>query len=62
MLVKVFKFRFLCYLPISKEKAKFLAFSKKRCNKMKQSHISDFFHNDNNDLLYDCEGFSGNVV
>ena len=38
------------------------AFSKKRCNKMKQSHISDFFHNYNNDSLCDGEGFSGNFV
>ena len=38
------------------------AFSKKRCNKMKQSHISDFFHNYNNDSLFDGEDFSGNFV
>ena len=36
------------------------AFSKERCNKMKQSHISDFFHNDNNDSICGGEGFSGN--
>ena len=38
------------------------AFSKKRCDKMKQSHISDFFHNYNNDSLCDGEGFSGNFA
>ena len=38
------------------------AFSKKRCNKMEQSHISDFFHNDNNDSTCDGEGFSGNFA
>ena len=36
------------------------AFSKERCGKMKQSHISDFFHNDNNDSICGGEGFSGN--